>query len=433
MSGLASRGPGAGAAEQAPRGRPPGGPRQPPPPSTTGAAAQGGAAGEGRGRKEEGGFGQSPAGRPPAAFPGAPPPPPLGVRSCSASRPPPPAAQRSPGTRGGDRPRGAAGDAGRGRGAKGPTRGRHKCPLGCRGGGRPAAHRAAPAGPRARCQHREGAGAGACAEPGCAGPAASMPQARRRGHERGAPARPPRSILGRPRALSPAAPPCSRRPAPVGSCSAPAPPRPPPKMASRRPSPGSGLPPHNAPRGRSSRIRAQRDFAGLARNCTARLGREMPSPRPHAPPPPRQPCHDLQPPPEGQYFQSPRPPSPGAAPAPAPPSARKAEPGLRRAPRRAQVTPPLVCGLGPDRDVTGLGLLFLCGARAATEAAGPPPPDSTQRLGRRAGPAAGVPGDPSKPESPPPARTPAPASLRGPIPGLSPGGRRISVMCFRAP
>lgn len=46
------------------------------------------------------------------------------------------------------------------------------------------------------------------------GPPPQVPQTRHRGHERGALARPPRSILGRPRALSAADPPRSRHPAP---------------------------------------------------------------------------------------------------------------------------------------------------------------------------------------------------------------------------
>ncbi|XP_038528940.1 collagen alpha-1(III) chain-like isoform X1 [Canis lupus familiaris] len=431
MSGLASRGPGAGAAEQAPRGRPPGGPRQPPPPSTTGAAAQGGAAGEGGGRKEEGGFGQSPAGRPPAAFPGAPPrprrsgsaPAPHPRRRPAAFREPPPPPQRSA-AQPGDARRGPTAGRRRGCGAgarrQGPDEGAPQVPVGVPRRGtagrspccsRGAARSLSAPGGRGRGRVR-GAGLRGAR---CLDASGAAPRSRARGAGAAAPQhpRPPASAVPRGSSLQP--PPRARRLLLCSGSAAPA----------AENGVSASLPRLGAPAPQwSSRIRAQRDFAGLARNCTARLGREMPSPRPHAPPPPRQPCHDLQPPPEGH---------PGAAPAPAPPSARKAEPGLRRAPRRAQVTPPLVCGLGPDRDVTGLGLLFLCGARAATEAAGPPPPDSTQRLGRRAGPAAGVPGGPSKPESPPPARTPAPASLRGPIPGLSPGGRRISVMCFRAP
>lgn len=181
--------------------------------SLTGASAQGGAAGEGGGRKEEGEFGQSKPGKAPvsaspsprAAFPRADRVLTRGSRGRSCSWNGHPRLQR-----------GRARDAGRGCGTseewggRGPERGVNEDRAEARGGAQPEGtrgrpetyrtHRAAPEAARSRCQHRRPRtrARGETAR----GPPPRPPQARCRGHERGVPTRPPRCILGRPRALS---------------------------------------------------------------------------------------------------------------------------------------------------------------------------------------------------------------------------------------
>lgn len=111
--------------------------------------------------------------------------------------------------------------------------------------------------------------AGACAE-GTERP----PQGRRRGHERGAPARPPRSILGRPRAV-PASPlaAAAQRPAGSGPAAENGVRASLPRLAPRP------APPHNAARAVTSSARALTPSVARRAHTAAVPGRRAPSSR----------------------------------------------------------------------------------------------------------------------------------------------------------
>lgn len=160
-------------------------------------------------------------------------------------REPGPAGAAAGGGRGlqGQRPWGAAGAGGK---ADAPARGpRPAGGHGHGGGSRPAADSpcCSRGAARSRCQHREGAGA--CAEPGPPGAAASAasgaaPRSRAMGAGAAAPQhpRPPARAVSR----------CCSSQLQLCARQGPAPPLAPRKMASPSPSPGSELPPHHAAR-----------------------------------------------------------------------------------------------------------------------------------------------------------------------------------------
>ncbi|XP_052515512.1 collagen alpha-1(I) chain-like [Budorcas taxicolor] len=223
-----------------------------PPESVTGASAQGGAAGEGGGRKEGDGLGQSQPRRPPppcaprpppGAVPGTPAGPPRRGRARDAGRAGPGRGGRAEGARTrrgrggrGPGPAGAAAALGAGRGRGGGKRTRlpedrgrrraHARGRGARAGRRltellPRGRALALSAPGGRGRVRGAGAAGGRRLSRLGRGAAVTSEGRwRRGHERGALARPPRSILSRPRALSPAAAPrsCSSAPGRLRVC-----------------------------------------------------------------------------------------------------------------------------------------------------------------------------------------------------------------------